>query len=92
MSTPHPPTLPFLSLPQVVDHERPDLQEHATALVRQLAEYTITLKDLENNLLARWVADVCAGGVGWGSGVWWVGSVTKGLVGQVWLGCWWHAA
>lgn len=37
----------------VVDHERPDLQQHATALVRQLADYTITLKDLEDNLLAR---------------------------------------
>ncbi len=39
----------------MVDHERPDLQEHATALVRQLAEYTITLKELEDNLLARCV-------------------------------------
>ena len=38
---------------QVVDHERPDLQEQATALVRQLAEYTITLKDLEDGLLSR---------------------------------------
>jgi dynein heavy chain len=37
----------------VVDHERPDLQEQAGALVRQLAEYTITLKELEDSLLFR---------------------------------------
>eukprot|EP00879_Flechtneria_rotunda_P029616 GHRR01032042.1.p1 GENE.GHRR01032042.1~~GHRR01032042.1.p1 ORF type:complete len:1612 (+),score=608.41 GHRR01032042.1:122-4837(+) len=37
----------------VVDHERPDLQEQAAALVRQLAEYTITLKELEDSLLFR---------------------------------------
>lgn len=37
----------------VVDHERPDLQQQAGALVRQLAEYTITLKELEDSLLAR---------------------------------------
>jgi len=37
----------------VVDHERPDLQEQASQLVRQLAEYTITLKELEDNLLFR---------------------------------------
>ncbi|KAK9808985.1 hypothetical protein WJX72_007373 [[Myrmecia] bisecta] len=37
----------------VVAHERPDLQEQAAALVRQLGEYTITLKDLEDNLLMR---------------------------------------
>lgn len=39
-----------------MDHERPDLQESATALVRQLAEYTITLKGLEDALLARLAA------------------------------------
>jgi dynein heavy chain, axonemal len=37
----------------VVDHERPDLQEQAAQLVRQLNEYNITLQDLENSLLAR---------------------------------------
>jgi dynein heavy chain len=37
----------------VVDHERPDLQKQAGALVRQLAEYTITLKELEDSLLFR---------------------------------------
>eukprot|EP00878_Enallax_costatus_P032701 GHUV01035957.1.p1 GENE.GHUV01035957.1~~GHUV01035957.1.p1 ORF type:complete len:354 (+),score=108.96 GHUV01035957.1:90-1151(+) len=37
----------------VVDHERPDLQEQSSTLVRQLAEYTITLKELEDNLLFR---------------------------------------
>jgi len=41
---------------QVVDHERSDLQESAMRLVRQLAEYTITLKQLEDNLLARLAA------------------------------------
>jgi len=40
-------------LAQVVDHERPDLQEQARSLVRQLGEYTITLKELEDNLLQR---------------------------------------
>lgn len=40
----------------VVDHERPELQETATSLVRQLAEYTISLKALEDNLLARLAA------------------------------------
>lgn len=40
-------------LAQVVDHERPDLQEQARSLVRQLGEYTITLKELEDNLLMR---------------------------------------
>jgi dynein heavy chain len=39
-----------------VDHERPDLQETAMRLVRQLAEYTISLKELEDNLLARLAA------------------------------------
>ncbi|CAD7696266.1 unnamed protein product [Ostreobium quekettii] len=37
----------------VVDHERPDLQEQAANLVRQLGEYTITLTELEDNLLWR---------------------------------------
>lgn len=40
----------------VVDHERSDLQESAMRLVRQLAEYTISLKSLEDNLLARLAA------------------------------------
>ncbi|DBB00312.1 TPA: Dynein beta chain, flagellar outer arm [Trebouxia sp. C0004] len=40
-------------LAQVVDHERPDLQEQARSLVRQLGEYIITLKELEDNLLQR---------------------------------------
>lgn len=35
----------------VVDHERPDLQDQAAQLVRQLNEYNITLKELEDNLL-----------------------------------------
>ena len=39
-----------------MDHERADLQESATALVRQLAEYTISLKGLEDALLARLAA------------------------------------
>lgn len=34
-------------------HERPDLQEQAAALVTQLGQYTITLKELEDSLLAR---------------------------------------
>ena len=50
------PLHPSPSAAQVVDHERPDLQESATALVRQLAEYTISLKQLEDNLLARLAA------------------------------------
>ena len=37
----------------VVEKERPDLQEQAASLVRALGEYTITLTDLENNLLFR---------------------------------------
>mmetsp|Transcript_25005 Transcript_25005/g.85566 ORF Transcript_25005/g.85566 Transcript_25005/m.85566 type:complete len:4525 (+) Transcript_25005:136-13710(+) len=37
----------------VVEKERPDLQEEAQSLVRQLGEYTITLKGLEDNLLFR---------------------------------------
>ena len=40
-------------LAAVVDHERADLQEAAAALVAQLGQYTITLTELENNLLAR---------------------------------------
>ena len=48
-------------LAQVVDHERPDLQEQARSLVRQLGEYTITLKELEDNLLQRLAnSQVCA--------------------------------
>ena len=37
----------------VVDHERPDLQQAASALVAQLAKYTVTLTGLEDNLLSR---------------------------------------
>ena len=37
----------------VVNHERPDLQEQAAALVSQLGQYTITLKELEDSQLAR---------------------------------------
>uniref|UniRef100_A0A061SKG9 Flagellar outer dynein arm heavy chain beta n=1 Tax=Tetraselmis sp. GSL018 TaxID=582737 RepID=A0A061SKG9_9CHLO len=37
----------------VVEKERPDLQEQSATLVRQLSEYTITLKELEDNLLFR---------------------------------------
>ena len=37
-------------------HERPDLQEQAATLVRQLASYTITLTELEDNLLRRLAA------------------------------------
>jgi hypothetical protein len=40
-------------LAQVVEHERPDLQEQAQNLVKQLGEFTITLKSLEDNLLTR---------------------------------------
>lgn len=40
-------------LASVVDHERPDLQQAAAALTAQLAEYTITLTGLEDNLLSR---------------------------------------
>lgn len=40
-------------LAQVVEHERPDLQEQAQDLVKQLGEFTITLKNLEDNLLTR---------------------------------------
>lgn len=44
----------------VVDHERPDLQDQAGQLIRQLAEYTITLKELEDSLLSRLAnAQVC---------------------------------
>ena len=41
---------------QVVAHERPDLQEQAASLSTQLASYTITLKELEDNLLQRLAA------------------------------------
>jgi dynein heavy chain len=37
----------------VVEKERPDLQEQSATLVRQLGEYTITLVELEDNLLFR---------------------------------------
>lgn len=37
----------------VVGKERPDLQEQAAGLIRQLSEFTIQLKDLEDNLLFR---------------------------------------
>ena len=37
----------------VVEHERPDLQEQAQSLVKQLGEFTITLVGLEDNLLTR---------------------------------------
>ena len=40
----------------VVEHERPDLQEQAQALVAQLGEFTITLVGLEDNLLTRLAA------------------------------------
>ena len=40
----------------VVAHERPDLQEQAATLVRQLASFTITLTELEDNLLRRLAA------------------------------------
>lgn len=45
----------------VVDHERPDLQESAQRLVRQLGEYTITLRRLEDDLLARLAASQVCG-------------------------------
>lgn len=45
----------------VVNHERPDLQEQAAALVSQLGQYTITLKELEDSLLAR-LANAQVGG------------------------------
>lgn len=37
----------------VVAHERPDLQEQAANLVRQLSSFTITLTELEDDLLRR---------------------------------------
>ena len=37
----------------VVEKERPDLQEQAAQLVRQLGDYTIQLGELEDNLLFR---------------------------------------
>lgn len=37
----------------VVQHERPDLQQQAQDLVKQLGDFTITLKELEDNLLFR---------------------------------------
>jgi len=65
----HLPHRPHLRAPQgledqllalVVNHERPDLQEQAAALVSTLGQYTITLKELEDSLLARLAnAQVC---------------------------------
>lgn len=46
---------------QVVNHERPDLQEGAIQLVKQLAAYTIDLKQLEDSLLARLAASQVCG-------------------------------
>lgn len=43
----------------VVGKERPDLQEQAAGLVRQLSEFTIQLKELEDNLLFRLVRGRC---------------------------------
>lgn len=43
-------------LASVVLHERPDLQEQASALVKQLAEFTLMLTGLEDNLLKRLAA------------------------------------
>lgn len=40
----------------VVGKERPDLQEQVATLARQLGEYTITLKELEDGLLRRLAA------------------------------------
>ena len=37
----------------VVDHERQDLQQAASALIAQLAEYTVALTGLEDSLLSR---------------------------------------
>ncbi len=54
-------------LAAVVAHERADLQQAAAALVAQLAQYTITLTELEDNLLAR-LANSQVGGPS-GSGV-----------------------
>ena len=52
-SSPHPQGLEDQLLALVVEHERPDLQEQARQLVRQLNEYNITLTDLENGLLFK---------------------------------------
>lgn len=48
----------------VVNHERPDLQEQAAALVAQLGQYTITLKELEDSLLTR-LSNAQVQGGGW---------------------------
>ena len=48
----------------VVEHERPDLQDQARQLVRQLNEYNITLTDLENSLLFRLANSQVGGGTG----------------------------
>lgn len=51
---------PFVTLPPPrspqVGKERPDLQEQVATLSRQLGEYTITLKELEDGLLRRLAA------------------------------------
>ena len=49
-------------LAAVVVHEQPVLQEQAAALVRQLADFTLLLTSLEDNLLKRLAAsqvDLC---------------------------------
>ena len=47
-------------LAAVVVHERPDLQEQAAALVKQLSDFTILLTGLEDGLLKRLAASqVC---------------------------------
>lgn len=43
-------------LAAVVVHEQPVLQEQAAALVRQLADFTVLLTSLEDNLLKRLAA------------------------------------
>ena len=43
-------------LAAVVGHEAADLQAQAAALARQLAEYTVTLQQLEDGLLAKLAA------------------------------------
>ena len=47
-------------LAAVVVHEQPALQEQAAALVKQLADFTLLLTSLEDNLLKRLAASqVC---------------------------------
>ena len=47
-------------LAAVVVHEQPVLQEQAAALVRQLADFTVLLTSLEDNLLKRLAASQVA--------------------------------